>query len=85
MITKRQRGRLTFPTPAVWLPEMTRSLGVNHVLAVSSSHVLELSSLPALHKDPFDRLLIAQARVERATLVSADEQLRDYAVACIWD
>ena len=48
-------------------------------LAISSEHVLAVGRLPALHKDPFDRILIAQAEVEGAILVTTDELVAQYA------
>lgn len=50
------------------------------VLDVNLSHVLELDKLPLYknHKDPFDRILIAQARVENLTLISSDEKIWKY-------
>jgi PIN domain nuclease of toxin-antitoxin system len=47
-------------------------------LPVTSEHAVNVDRLPALHKDPFDRLLIAQALVEGIALITADEQLRPY-------
>lgn len=50
-------------------------------LPVEVAHAEEVSSLPALHRDPFDRMLIAQARVEGLMFVTADEPLAGYDVA----
>ncbi|MEJ7764951.1 MAG: type II toxin-antitoxin system VapC family toxin [Acidimicrobiales bacterium] len=50
-------------------------------LPVTWAHAREMRRLPMLHRDPFDRLLIAQARIERRTLVTADEQVQAYEVA----
>ena len=47
-------------------------------LAVTSAHAARVVSLPALHRDPFDRLLIAQAQVESAVLLTNDVQLGRY-------
>lgn len=47
-------------------------------LAVSSQHAVSIDSLPPLHKDPFDRLLLAQAMVEGITLLTSDTQLARY-------
>lgn len=47
-------------------------------LAISSAHAAGVTSLPDLHKDPFDRLLVAQALAERAILLTNDEQLGQY-------
>jgi PIN domain nuclease of toxin-antitoxin system len=47
-------------------------------LAVTSEHAVNVDALPPLHKDPFDRLLITQARVEGITLLTADSQVASY-------
>lgn len=54
-------------------------------LPVVSAHALEVRHLPLLHRDPFDRLLIAQARHERLTLVTRDPDVRRYPVDTLWD
>ena len=54
------------------------------VLPVALSHVFALQSLPAHHKDPFDRLLIAQANAEEATLISHDPVFAHYPVKVLW-
>ena len=53
-------------------------------LAVSVEHAEAVRSLPWHHRDPFDRLLVAQARIEDATLVSSDDRLRAYDVKVDW-
>jgi PIN domain nuclease of toxin-antitoxin system len=50
-------------------------------LAVTSEHAVALELLPPLHKDPFDRMLLAQALAEGITLLTSDEQLAQYPVA----
>lgn len=47
-------------------------------------HYQELLTLPFHHRDPFDRLLVAQARIEGLTLVSCDKQFASYAVPLLW-
>ena len=47
-------------------------------------HAAELQRLPFHHRDPFDRILVAQARVEGATIVSHDRDLEPYGVPMIW-
>jgi PIN domain nuclease of toxin-antitoxin system len=49
------------------------------LLALIPGHIRELRSLPMLHRDPFDRMLIAQARAEKLTLVTRDRQMLRYA------
>ena len=53
-------------------------------LDVSSRHVLRVAELPRLHRDPFDRLLVAQAQVENMLLLTADAQIARYSVQVIW-
>jgi PIN domain nuclease of toxin-antitoxin system len=53
-------------------------------LAIRTSHVLALGRLPELHKDPFDRTLVAQAIVERMPLVTKDGRLQRYGIAVVW-
>jgi PIN domain nuclease of toxin-antitoxin system len=53
------------------------------VLGLSAEHGLAVADLPSHHRDPFDRLLIAQARQEGFTLVTADTRIRAYDVAVL--
>lgn len=54
------------------------------LLPVEHAHVLAVASLPHHHGDPFDRLLVAQARSEGLTLVTRDARLAAYAVPVLW-
>ena len=54
------------------------------VLPVRVEHVLALQQLPMVHKDPFDRLIIAVALAENAVLVSGDGVFRQYPVPLVW-
>jgi PIN domain nuclease of toxin-antitoxin system len=54
------------------------------ILPVNLNHVLALQGLPAHHKDPFDRLLLAQANAEEATLISHDPVFAHYPVMVLW-
>ncbi len=47
-------------------------------LPISSSHVIAVARLPSIHRDPFDRLLVAQAEVEGLTLMRTDKKLAQY-------
>ena len=53
-------------------------------LDVSPRHVLRVAELPRLHRDPFDRLLVAQAQVENMLLLTADTQIKRYSVQVAW-
>jgi PIN domain nuclease of toxin-antitoxin system len=77
-------GRLELPeAPGSYIPSRLILNGVEG-LPVHHHHALEVASLPRHHSDPFDRLLIAQARVEGATLITADPQFRPYDVELMW-
>ena len=53
-------------------------------LPITIEHAVTAGTLPGAHKDPFDRVLIAQSRVEDVSIVTRDERFREYAVQCIW-
>ena len=73
-------GKLPLPEPpATYVPDRIVSSGVTP-LAVEHAHTLAVADLPAHHHDPFDRLLVAQAQTEGATLLTADPQLDSYEV-----
>jgi PIN domain nuclease of toxin-antitoxin system len=80
---KVQRKKLHMPEPASYIPMRLAQYGIES-LSVTLAHVLETSSLPPHHGDPFDRLLIAQARVEGIPLLTADDDLHKYSVEAIW-
>ena len=54
------------------------------VLPIHFHHALRVSALPALHRDPFDRLLVAQAIVEGLTIVTGDRQVAKYPAPVAW-
>ena len=54
------------------------------VLPVYAHHALETYNLPLLHRDPFDRILIAQAKAENLTLITGDPLIRLYEVTTLW-
>jgi PIN domain nuclease of toxin-antitoxin system len=84
ILIKIQIGKMSLRCPIRQIvDEQVRSNGVT-ILPVSANHVFAVETLPLLHRDPFDRLLIAQAVVEEAFLVSADETVRGYPVKSIW-
>ena len=53
-------------------------------LPIREEHISELLRLPDIHKDPFDRMLIAQARTEDMWLVTSDDRIREYQVRIVW-
>lgn len=84
MAIKVRNGRLRLPAPlSRYLPTKFRELGLTP-LPVEHSHSFRVSELPLHHRDPFDRLLVAQAQLENVPLISADAQLHAYDVEVIW-
>ena len=69
--------------PGVVVPRETERQGLRP-LTVTYSHALAVHDLPRLHGDPFDRLLVAQARCEGLTLMTADRELKKYPVEVLW-
>lgn len=53
-------------------------------LPIRMKHTLEIANLPSIHSDPFDRMIIAQAKVEGLTILSRDEHIRRYDVSLVW-
>jgi PIN domain nuclease of toxin-antitoxin system len=77
---KRSLGKLTVPDD---LPDRIAGEGFAW-LPVSSPHAWQVRALPMHHRDPFDRLLVAQALYERLPIVSADAHLSPYGVDVRW-
>ncbi len=69
-----------------WQAEVDREIGLNaiHWLPIERSHCQKIIDLPFLHGDPFDRMLIAQALCEEMTLMTADQNIQQYAVPTLW-
>lgn len=84
MQIKLQLGKLKLDLPLAEIIESQQQRNNIEILPVLLTHVLALQSLPAHHKDPFDRLLIAQANVEEAALASSDPVFAKYAVNVLW-
>ncbi|MEH1970337.1 type II toxin-antitoxin system VapC family toxin [Nostoc sp.] len=51
---------------------------------MTASHALQAPALPLHHRDPFDRMLIAQAQIEEMTVVSADSMFYKYDISLLW-
>lgn len=83
ILIKHQLGKLTPPKPLVNVLAQQQANGLQ-ILPVNLNHVMALEGLPTPHKDPFDRLLIAQANVEGAVLLSADSIFAQYPVNVLW-
>lgn len=83
IVIKHGTGRLTLPDPpATYVPARIRSTQVTP-LAVEHRHTLEVAALPLHHRDPFDRLLVAQARVLEVPILTADQKIGAYDVEVV--
>jgi PIN domain nuclease of toxin-antitoxin system len=85
MVIKLSLGKLSLAQPLdVFVTEQMARNGINP-LSIELSHVLSVATLPFHdHRDPFDRLLVAQAMVEQIPLASADEQFDQYPTNRLW-
>ena len=84
MAIKAQIGRLKLPgEPIHFILEQMRINAIQS-LPIQMNHALHVSTLPQHHRDPFDRLLIAQAQLEGLPVLSSDHQLANYQVEVIW-
>ncbi len=81
---KYARGDLQLPKrPEVLVPEVREKTGILS-LPLSEVDAISAEKLPMIHKDPFDRILIAQAILNGMTLISSDEVFGEYTVALLW-
>ncbi len=78
---KYRLGKLPLPEPpGTFIPQRLIRDDIRP-LSVEHHHACRVSTLPGIHRDPFDRILIAQAQAEGLLLISADQQLEAYDVA----
>ena len=81
---KVNRGKLQLKKSLEsYLQDRKSEMAFTH-LPVEHRHALAVAGLPPLHGDPFDRLLVAQAKVEGIPLVTSDTMLRKYGIEVIW-
>lgn len=77
-------GKLRLPEPPEdYVPPRIVRAGMT-ALEVTHIHALRVHALPPFHKDPFDRLLVAQATAEGLTILTADPQIGSYSVPILW-
>lgn len=82
--TKMRLNKLSLPeAPEVYIP---RRLALDGILplSVTLTHTLRTHALPLHHKDPFDRILIAQCQVEGIPLLTCDPEIAKYSVQVLW-
>lgn len=84
MQIKLQLGKLQLDRPLAEIITNQQDKNSIDILPVQLDHVLALQNLPMHHKDPFDRLLITQANIEDAALVTIDPIFTKYPVNILW-
>ncbi len=80
---KTQLGKLTLHQPLDILVQQQQQNGIQ-LLPIKLNHILAIQPLPYHHKDPFDRLLIAQTIAENLTCISADSVFKQYNIPILW-
>jgi len=81
---KARLGRLKTPAqPDRFIAEQMLQNAMQS-LPIQISHALHVYHLPLHHQDPFDRMLVAQAKLENLTLLSSDQQIKKYDVEIVW-
>lgn len=84
MQIKVQLGKLELTATLPELVEQQRTRNAVEILPISLDHLWEVGKLPPIHKDPFDRLLIAQSRHEDIFFLTADRIISSYDVQIVW-
>ena len=78
VVIKSMKGKLDIGDPRLWWAQALKQL-VAAPLHIRPEHIEELTGLPAIHQDPFDRILLGQAAAESLVLVTTDAQIPLYA------
>jgi len=81
---KHSLGKLPLPEPpAKFIPAQRKNHGID-ALSLDEEATLHLTRLPALHRDPFDRMLVCQAVVQHLVILTPDDLINQYPVRTIW-
>ncbi|MBL8165919.1 MAG: type II toxin-antitoxin system VapC family toxin [Anaerolineae bacterium] len=84
MQIKLNIGKLNLPRPLPEIIEWQQQNNLIEILPITLRHVYGLALMPDHHRDPFDRLIIAQAQIEGLTILSQDSEFTAYPVNVIW-
>ena len=84
MQIKVQLGKMKLKLSLEDLIESQQQNNEVEILQITTEHILALDDFPFHHKDPFDRLLIAQSKVENLTIVTLDPEFPPYGVKLLW-
>ncbi len=85
MAIKEASGKLRLPSKAQEFVPRTLARYRFSTLEIQTLHALEAAALPVHHADPFDRVLVAQAQLEKIPFLSADKKLDAYGIDRIWN
>jgi PIN domain nuclease of toxin-antitoxin system len=84
IVIKVARGKLTLSRSVAETLSLAFERFGLQAQPITHAHTLALVELPPIHNDPFDRMLIAQAKCENLAIVTADETLKEYPVEILW-
>lgn len=81
---KVQLGKLRLPANSASYVQNRAAHDQMEILPIRLEHAAALQTLPPLHRDPFDRILIVQSQVEKLSILTRDPAIRNYGVDAIW-
>ena len=84
LIIKSQLGKLTLPVSVQIFAARLREENFVRTLVITEAHVHAHTTLGSIHRDPFDRMLVAQSVAEGLVLVTRDPNIRDYGSPTLW-
>lgn len=84
MAIKSSLGKLRLARPVERFVSEQLAANSFNLLNIELRHAAKIEKMPFLHRDPFDRLLIAQAQTEKLTMVTADSVFVDYGIEILW-
>ncbi|MEA5626690.1 type II toxin-antitoxin system VapC family toxin [Nostoc sp. UHCC 0251] len=84
MSIKQSIGKLKFSSPIKTFIEQKLALNDFNLLNINLDHIDVITTLPLQHRDPFDRILIAQAMVEKIPIISVDTVFDAYSITRLW-
>lgn len=84
MQIKHNIGKLELPFTVQEMVDTQLAKNAFSCLRISNQHLWQLETLPHIHKDPFDRMLVCQAQCENLTLITRDGHIKEYDVPTLW-
>ncbi|WP_414755947.1 type II toxin-antitoxin system VapC family toxin [Anabaena sp. CCY 9910] len=84
IVIKNKSGKLTLPESVEEYIPSRLALNRFESLSIQLTHTLKVATLPNIHRDPFDRILIAQSQVENLPILTIDPLIAQYSVETIW-